>query len=79
VLLVFKESLGEIVKLVEVMDAIQMRLDIPRIPHFTTLSKFFIADQFNNFYIGLQEVSTLSYRDTGQVSTIAIDSTDFPT
>jgi hypothetical protein len=43
-LLVFKEYLSvrywEIIELVEIMDAIQTRLGITEIPHFTTYANF---------------------------------------
>jgi hypothetical protein len=82
-LLIFKEYLGvryrEIVELVEVMDAIQARLGISRIPHFTTSSKFSMR---NNSTIQTQiskQANILAYRKNGRVPIIAIDSTGFPT
>jgi len=82
-LLVFKEYLGaryrEIVELVEVMDAIQKRLEIPRIPHFTTLCKFSSRISSTILTQVFKKASTVSYRAPGRVSTIAIDSTGFPT
>ena len=82
-LLVFKEYLGvryrEIVELVEVMNAIQKRLGITRIPHFTTLCKFSSRISSTIFTEVQKQATNFSYRDTGRVSTIAIDSTGFTT
>lgn len=82
-LLILKEYLGviyrEIVELVEVMDVIQRRLGIPRIPHFTTLCKFSSRISSTILTQVCKQVNTFSYRDPGLVSTIAIDSTGFPT
>jgi len=82
-LLVFKEYLGtkyrEINELVEVMDAIQTRLGISRIPHFTTLCKFSSRISSTILSEVQKQATNFSYRDTGRVSTIALDSTGFPT
>jgi transposase len=82
-LLVFKEYLGaryrEIIELVEVMDAIQTRLGISRIPHFTTLCKFSSRISSSILTEIHKQATNFSYRDTGRVPTIAIDSTGFPT
>ena len=82
-LLVFKEYLGaryrEIVELVEVMDAIQAHLGISRIPHFSTLCKFSSRMSSTILTNIFKKASTFSYRAAGRVSTIAIDSTGFPT
>ncbi|MEI6293813.1 MAG: IS5 family transposase [Methanomicrobiales archaeon] len=82
-LLVFKEYLGvryrEIVELVEGMGAIQTRLGITRIPHFTTLCKFSSRISSTILTEVQKQATNFSYHDTGRVSTIAIDSTGFPT
>ena len=82
-LLVFKEYLGaryrEIIELVEVMDAIQNHLGISRIPHFTTLCKFSSRISSTILSEVHKQATTFSYRNTGRVSTIALDSTGFPT
>ena len=82
-LLVFKEYLGaryrEIIELVEVMDAIQTRLGITRIPHFTTLCKFSSRISSSILTEVQKQATNFSYQNSGRVSTIAIDSTGFPT
>lgn len=82
-LLVFKEYLGvryrEIVELVEVMSAIQTRLGITRIPHFTTLCKFSSRISSTILTEIQKQATNFSYHNKGRVSTIAIDSTGFPT
>jgi hypothetical protein len=82
-LLIFKEDLGvryrEIVELVEVMDAIQTRLGMSRIPNFTTLSKFSMQISSTILTQVSKQASIFSYREKGRVSTTAIDSTGFST
>jgi hypothetical protein len=82
-LLVFKEYLGaryrEIIELIEVMNMIQIHLGIARIPHFTTLNKFSSRISSTILTEVHKQATSFSYRDTGRVSTIAIDSTGFPT
>lgn len=82
-LLIFKEYLGvryrEIVELIEVMDAIQARLGISRIPHFTTLSKFSMRISSTILTKISKQASIFAYRENGRVPIIAIDSTGFPT
>jgi hypothetical protein len=82
-LLVFKEYLGaryrEIIELIEVMNVIQTHLGIARIPHFTTLNKFSSRISSTILTEVHKQATSFFYRDMGRVSTIAIDSTGFPT
>ena len=82
-LLVFKEYLGaryrEIIELIEVMNVIQTHLGIARIPHFTTLNKFSSRISSTILTEVHKQATSFFYRDKGRVSTIAIDSTGFPT
>jgi transposase len=82
-LLVFKEYLGaryrEIIELVEVMDVVQKHLGIAEIPHFTTLCKFSSRISSTTLTQVFNQVNKFLYPGNGRVSTIAIDSTGFPT
>ena len=61
------------------MDSIKKHLGITRIPHFTTLCKFSSRISSTVFSQVFRLASVFSYRNIGRVSTIAVDSTGFPT
>jgi transposase len=80
-LVIFKEYLGlryrDFIELVELMDVIKERLGISRIPHFSTLCKFsgrISSRLLSKIY---KQVTGFFYRNSGRISTMAIDSTGF--
>lgn len=82
-LVIFKEYLG--VKYRQLCDILGLTkkfkeiLGCSRIPHYTTLCRF--SHRISSKLISrvLHTVTSLFYRSTGRISTIAIDSTGFPT
>jgi hypothetical protein len=82
-LVIFKEYLG--VKYRQLCDILELTGDIKeilgctRIPHYSTLCKF--SHRISSKLVSrvLQTVTSLFYRSPGRISTIAIDSTGFPT
>lgn len=82
-LLIFKEYLG--VKYRQLCDILELNGDITkilgcsRIPHYSTLCKF--SHRISSKLISkvLQKITSLFYRSYGRISTIAVDSTGFPT
>jgi len=82
-LVIFKEYLGvkyrQLCEILELVDAFKGVLGCSRIPHYSTLCKF--SRRISSKMISgiLQKVTSLFYRSPGRISTIAIDSTGFPT
>ena len=67
----------DFIKLVEVMDVIKKHLGITWIPHFSTLCKFYMRISSAFLSKIYKQVAGFFYRNSGRVSTIAIDSTGF--
>jgi hypothetical protein len=82
-LLIFKEYLGvkyrQLCDILELNDDIKKILGCSRIPHYSTLCKF--SHRISSKLISkvLQKITSLFYRSPGRISTIAVDSTGFPT
>ncbi len=82
-LVIFKEYLGvkyrQLCEILELIGDIKKILGCSRIPHYSTLCKF--AHRISSKLVSgvLQKVTSLFYRSSGRISTIAIDSTGFPT
>jgi hypothetical protein len=82
-LIIFKEYLGvryrQICEILGLMGDVKSILGISKIPHYSTLCKF--AQRISSKLISrlLKKVTSLFYRSSGRVSTIAIDSTGFST
>jgi hypothetical protein len=82
-LIIFKEYLGmryrQFKDILELIGDIKPVLGISKIPHYSTLCKF--SHRLSSVLISkvLKKVTTLFYRSQGRISTIAIDSTGFPT
>lgn len=82
-LVIFKEYLG--VKYRQLCDILELTKEFreivgcSRIPHYTTLCRF--SHRISSKLISriLDTVTSLFYRSSGRISTIAIDSTGFPT
>lgn len=81
-LVIFKQYLGlryrDFIELVELMDVINKRLGISRIPHYSTLCKFSARISSILLLKIYKEVMRIFYHDTMRISTMAIDSTGFP-
>jgi len=82
-LLIFKEYLGvkyrQLCDILELNEDIKKILGCSRMPHYSTLCKF--SHRISSKLISkvLQKVTSLFYRSSGRISTIAVDSTGFPT
>lgn len=82
-LIIFKEYLGvKYRQLQEILDLIGEIKPIPgfsRIPHYSTLCKFLHRISSKLISQVLLKITSIFYRSSGRISTIAIDSTGFPT
>jgi hypothetical protein len=82
-LVIFKEYLGvkyrQLCDILELTGDIKKILGCSRIPHYSTLCKFLHRISSKLVSKVLQKVTSLFYRSSGRISTIAIDSTGFPT
>jgi transposase len=82
-LIIFKEYLDvkyrQLNDLLMLMDNIKPILGLSQFPHYSTLCKF--SHRFSSVIISqvLTKITSLFYRSQGRISTIAIDSTGFPT
>ena len=82
-LIIFKEYLGvkyrQLQEILDLIGEIKPILGFSRIPHYSTLCKFLHRISSKLISQVLLKITSIFYRSSGRISTIAIDSTGFPT
>jgi hypothetical protein len=75
----FKAGYREILDKIEAMDSLKTQLGLTRLPHHTTLYRFFTRFDSKSFNRVFRTVIALFYRSRNRVPIIAIDSSGFRT
>jgi hypothetical protein len=74
-----KAGYRDILDKIEAMDAIRSQMKLTRIPHHTTLYRFFTRFDSKSFHRVFRTVLSLFYRSRERIPVVAIDSTGFRT
>lgn len=75
----FRAGYREILDILETMDTLRSRLSLTRLPHHTTLYRFFTRFNAKTFNRIFRTILSMFYRSRGRISVVALDSTGFRT
>ncbi len=75
----FRAGYRDILDEIQTMDILKTKIGLTRIPHHTTLYRFFARFDSKSFQKVYRAVTALFYRKKGRIPVVAIDSTGFRT